>query len=838
MGILLASILVVCLLAAFFFPWESLEERIEGALNARLKPLRVDVGGFRLFLREGPGITIEELRVHGPGSGTDEDPVLLARSLLARPSIENLAAREVAVHVVVDALRIRSNRADGDPLGLAGIPDALVRWFGVCNAEQEGAKDHSWTESLSELIPLPGDLALTRAGLEIREGSLDAGPSSGVAGARASVRVETDLSFQAELMNGALQWNSEQGGPFRLSAIAGAEIRGRAICPNGGWLDGEFRLRETVLGWREGVAEISEPIGLTVRLEGKSDRILSVPQILLAGPGLEMGMAASTKWSDEGPGQIEISDLSAKVENWEPCNSLLFSETVLAGKLSLVAAKVDIEPARFTPPSLGKGSFRPAGPEGLSCEGIEIRVTDARMSRTQLGNTSVSLDGFEMSLEQKGRGWTGAANLADVHAIRGEAVRFSGPAMVNFDWSEEGAQGKAILSVDLSRGSLRCMSLLDKPPNVSLDLEARARFRPEDIRVDRASLRLGNMEWSIGGTVKGPEKPLLHARLEPNTISMESLAEVVPATRNLELGGLLEIKELALSARLRAIRESARLRARLAGKDLRLRGTSVRGLYAQAVYREQLLTVCPVVIQPATGMAEMVFSADFSETFLNAGLHRYYGTVRVDHVGIDELTGLVAPNLAGKIQGSADINLAFRGSGFSWPEAQADLEARARMRLNRPVIAEPDGPDGESGDTQTAWLESLINEIGAERPDLKKDDRIDPEQGGLLTENRAAGWFTLQEGRIQTDNLVAIHDGSLIEIQGSIDTAGHLQVQRGRIFTGGKRLPFRVDCMITEEGCGPTVDMEEIGTTAASELAAALDLLSEAAKGVYGDLRF
>jgi hypothetical protein len=243
-------------------------------------------------------------------------------------------------------------------------------------------------------------------------------------------------------------------------------------------------------------------------------------------------------------------------------------------------------------------------------------------------------------------------------------------------------------------------------------------------------------------------------------------------------------------------------------------------------------------MQPKTGMIEGVFSADFSETFLNAGLHQYYGTLRVDHVEIDELAGLVVPDFTGSAHGSADVNLAFRGSGFSWPEAKSGLEARARVRLNHVVIEGEDEPEGDSGEGRAGWLERCLDAMDAEETVPGEHDLIGAEAQRLLTGNRAAGWFTMHEGTIHTNNLVAIHEGSLIEIQGSIDTAGHLQVQRGRLFTAGRRVPFRIDCMVAQEGCRPTSAAVQPETTAADELSAAHALLSEASKGVYNDLRF
>jgi len=44
--------------------------------------------------------------------------------------------------------------------------------------------------------------------------------------------------------------------------------------------------------------------------------------------------------------------------------------------------------------------------------------------------------------------------------------------------------------------------------------------------------------------------------------------------------------------------------------------------------------------------------------------------------------------------------------------------------------------------------------------------------------------------------------------------------------------------MLGEERCRPSPDLEEMGKSAAAELAAGIRLLSETAKGVYRDLLF
>jgi len=837
-GILLAAILVACLMLALFFPRDSLEERLKGSLNDRLRPLRVDFSRIRLFWKDGPGLSVDELRLFASGTQAGHDAFLSVDRLTFRPSLEDLAGRQMALHFIVESPAFRSDQAEGTVPALAGIAGALAQGLGARQVGQRGAADSPRPESLSSLIPLPGGFTLTGASLEIRDGALDAAPSFAMSGMQASLRVEPDLSFQAELMKGALRWSRDEKGRLRLSSIVGAEIRGRAVSLEGSQVAGTLRLEETVLEWRARTAVLPEPVKLTFRLEGMPDRVLSIPEILLTGPGLEIGMAGSTKLKEDGPWEIEIRDLRAKVESWQPFCSLAFPEIALSGKLSVLAERVKVEPGRVVLPALREGSFRTTRAEGLSCEGLVLRFTEGRLSRADLGGTTVSLGGLNVNIEQQEGGWTGTMELARLEAMGGEAFRVSGPVSVSARWSERGTASTAILAVDLTRASLAYRDLLDKPPDVSLQLGVRARIHPDEIRVGRAFLNLGDTEWTLEGSVRDPARPFLNARLAPDIVSLEALARISPVLQAHALGGRVEVKELTLAGRLGAIRESAVLQARVASKDLTVHGTSVKGVYAQAFYGDQKLAIDPVVIQPGTGMISAAFSADFSRAYLQEGLHQYYGTLQIDHVEMDELLRLASARLEGTARGSADANLAFRGTGLAWPEAAVNLEAKARIYLNHLAL---DGEDGEDTDSKEALAERLghiVEGIDSEETVPQEEDLINPEQERLLTANRAAGWFTIRDGSIHTDNLVAIYEGKLIEIQGSVDLAGRLQVEKGKLFTGGRMVPFRLDCRLGEERCRPSPDLEETGKSAAAELSAGVRLLSETAQGVYQDLSF
>ncbi len=824
---------------ALFFPRDSFEDRLKGSLNDRIRPLRVDFSRVRLFWNDGPGLSVDELRLFASGTQAGHNTFLSAGRLTFRPSLEDLTDRQVAAHFIVESPVFRSDQAEGEVPALAGIVGALAQGLGAPQVGQGGAASSPRPESLSALVPLPAGFTLMGVSLEMRDGSLDAAPSSVMSGMRASLRVDPDLSFKAELRKGTLRWGRrDEKGPLRLSSIVGAEIRGRAVSLEGLQVEGTLHLEETVLEWRERTATVAEPVKLAFRLQGMPDRVLSFPQIQLAGPGLEISMAGSTSLKEDGPGEIEIRDLLAKVENWQIFCSLAFPEAALSGKLSVLAERLEIDPGRIVMPALREGSFSTTRPEGLACEGLALRFTEGRLSRADLGGATVSLDGLNVNIEQQEGGWTGTAELAGLEAAAGETLRVSGPASVKASWSERGSASTGILVVDLTRGRLAYKDLLDKPPDVSLQLGVRAHIRPDEIRVGRAFLNLGDTEWTVEGSVRDPARPFLNARLATDIVSLEALATISPVLKEHALGGRVEIKELTLTGRLGAMRESAVLKARVASKDLTVHGTSVKGVYGQALYGDQKLTIDPVVIQPTTGMISAAFSADFSEACLQKGLHQYYGTLQIDHVEMDELLRLVSPRLEGKARGIADANLAFRGTGLAWPEAAATLEAKARVYVNHLALDGGDDPKTDSKEDLAERLGHVVEGIDTEETVPQEEDLIDPEQERLLTANRAAGWFTMREGSIHTDNLVAIYEGRLIEVQGSVDLAGRLQVEKGKIFNGGRMVPFRLDCMLGEERCRPSPDLEEMGKSAAAELSAALRLLSEATQGVYRDLSF
>jgi hypothetical protein len=826
-SILLAVILVGCLLLFLFFPLDRYDEHLRDTLSAHLR-LNVDFTRLRFFLKGGPGVSIEQLRLSPAGKQARTDAFFTASKLTFRPSLTTLAQREVAARFTLEAPAFHPSGQAGDaPL----VP-------GILGAVPQGIDEDP--KSLSDLIPLPAGFALTGANLEIRDGSLK-GAQPEFSGLDASLRIERDLTFDLALREGHLRWNRDGSDPMHLSGRLSAEISGRAVSPEETRIAAKARLGDAVIEWQDRTVALPEPVKVSCHVEGKAGPVLSVPQLLVTCSGVEISMKGSTELG-EGLSVVDIQDLRMNVEDWQPLWSLLSPETAPSGKLSLLAERLRIHPARVALPVLASESFRPTRPEGVTSEGLRIHFTEGSLSRTELGGFTTSLDGFELHIEQEDRGWTGtieAAKLETAGPVSGdEAFRFSGPLSIKASWSEEKSAPAAVLVIDLTGGSLAYRNLIDKPMDVPLQLGIRARILSDEVRFGRAFLHLGDTEWTLKGSVREPSDPLLEARLTTNVLSLDALAAISPVAQYHDIGGRLEIKELAVAGRTGRIRKSMLLKARVAGKGLRLHGTSVKGLYVQAFFGKQTLSVSPVVIQPSRGMIDAVFSADFSQAYPQEGVHQYHGTLKIDHVDLDELARLAAPSLEGKARGRADVNLAFRGSGFRWPEAAATLEAKARIFLNHFALLGEDDPAGDSEESLSGQVGHLVEALHPQGTARKEESEIDPEQQDRLAENRAAGWFTMREGSISTRNLVAVHEGKLFEMQGSMDLSGHLHVDRGKLFVGGRMIPFQLECRLGKERCKPTPDLEEMGRSAAAELSDGIRTLSEGAAGVFKDLLF
>lgn len=842
-GILLAVLLVVCVVIVLFFPRAWFEERLKESLNRGLHPLHVDFSGCRAFWKEGPVLVTEELRLFLPGtsSGREPVPLLAVPRITVRPTLEDLVRRRIDARLVLEAPAFRAERPGGEVPWAEGIAGALFQGPGDRPRGPDDSPEASPPSSLSALVPLPAGLTLSGATLEIRDGSLEAGASQGLTGVQGSVRIASDLSFQGKLSGAVLRWSREEKCPFRVSANLEADIRGRPFASEGSQVTGTLRLEQASITWQGRTGALPEAVQLSLRLEVGPEGTLSAPEILLAGSGLAIRLGGSVGLQPGGRGSVfRLRDLRAEVSEWEPFRALLFPETRLSGRLSLVTDRLEIDPGRVALPRFPHGSFLARGPEGISLEGFELQFTEGRFSGGARSRARIRLEGIALHVEQQEGGWVATAGLTGLEVAGERALRVSGPLSARAEWRDGAPASRAGLAIELSGGRLACGDLLDKPPDTQLALAVDMKVHADERLQGEAALRIGETELILKGTLENPGNPFLKASLAPGTVSLEDLAALSPALREHGLGGTVEIRAFGLAARTGAIRESGLLEARLAGKDLTLHGTSFQGLYAQARYADRKLKIEPVVLQPATGMIHGAFSADFTRGGLEQdGLWPCHGTLQIDHVELAELVRLAWPGRAERetARGSADANIAFRGAGFSWPKAAAHLQGQARISLDA-VRLEGAGGSQEADGEMAAGLDRLLNAIDTEDWVPRESELFRPDEQSALAENRAAGWFTLREGSVRTDNLVVVCDGRLVEIQGTLGLDGRLQVEEGKLFTGGRMIPFRLDCGLGEEPCKPSRHPDERTDSAEEELSESLRLLAEGTLGVYGDLRF
>ncbi len=841
-GILAAAILIGCLALALFFPWDSFESGLKEALNQRIHPLHVDFARIRPVLRPGPGLEVHALRLSSTEAG--HHAWLSVERLSLRPSadLEDLATRRIDLHCTAESPAFHAEPVGQGVSAAAGIAGALGQGPGPGQTGPREPGGAARPASLAALVPLPAGFTLAGVSLEIRDGSLDIAPSGALSGIQASVRLERDLSFQGTLAKGAFRWNGRNEASIRLSGDAGAEIRGTAFSDDGAWVAGTVRVDDAVVGRAARTVPIPGRLELAFRIERRPDGAVALPQCRLTGPGIKIGLHGLVRRSDAGH-VFSVGDLEAAVENWRPFCSLFRPDTVAAGQLVLAAKKIEINPARLRLPEGPPDSFRPTAPGGLSLAGLRLDVTDGRLTHTHPDGRTTRLEGLAIHVKQEDRQWTATLEAADVEAggpgPGGDALLFSGPVAVKARWSAAQESSAAILAVDLTGGRLACPHYLEKPRGVPLEAGVRARILDDEIRVGRAFLKLGETEWTLRGTVRDRADPLLDARLTTDILSLDDLGSMVPAVQRQALGGRIEIKELTVGGRLRKMRETLVLKARVAGKGLTVQGTPIQGFYLQGMYGSETLSIDPVVIQPARGMINAAFTADFSRAWRKeAGGRQYYGTLQIDHVDLDELLRLASPTLAGKADGLVDANVAFRGSGFAWPEAAEGMEAKARIYLNHLVLADENGSAGKPEGDLAGGFDRMVAEIDPEATGPHRRPPPAPNPEPRLGANRAAGWFTLRDGIVTTTNLVAVYDGKLVEIGGSIDLAGRLRVETGRLFIGGRMIPFRLDCRLGKERCRPTPDIGAMGKSAAAELAGGIQRLAEGARGVFRDLLF
>ncbi len=938
----------ICLaVLAFLFlsrPWEQLEPRLRRALNDRL-PVVVDFDGLRPFLRGGPGLAVDRLRVFaGKEKGDVGETIFAAERVTVRPLLRDLGERTLGVAIEVDSPRLRLDAAAAAFVQPPTVPGPTLQ-----GPPGEGTRETGQPEGGPSLLRLPGGVSLVDAEVTVRDGTVEqescAVPPGrcpvglSVTGIGASLRVDGDRSFGVDVTGALLTWKGLEGKGPRVSAALFGRVEGSAGHPERLLGKGRIQLHGLTVGQGDRVLRFPGALQVLGRVEGGAGPAYTFSHLHLSGPGLDLSLQATVDLGDpRGPG-LRLREVEGGLSDWEPLRALLAPEVSLSGRLTLRADRIEVAPGPIRlVPSLPPGSFLPTLPSGIRSEGLRIGFTAGHLAVEAGGRGPFVAEGIEMSLEQEeATTWVAKVDLEGVRIPppsagdsaslpshpsekeglgidagapeggpeqtistgstvaeedRGEGLgeqgpetnetragttdgagpsipgpgetpasvppreppkidepgppektrspdlpRYSGPLSVRAKWSGTGGTASLVLVVDLSEGGLRYGSLLDKPAGVPLQAGLRARVSREEIRIGRAFLDLGETKWNLSGRLQDPTDPFLALEASSNILALESLAAVSPAFAVRGTKGEIAIRELTLAGRLRDPADTAVVKLRLAGRNLAYHEVPIRGTHLQAVYGKRILTVSPLVIRPQQGMIEAVFSADLSEALLHEGRKQYYGTLKIDHVEIDDLAALVSPEYAGKVRGEADVNLAFRGSGFSWPGAAEALEAKARIHLGHLVI--PGTEEEEPYDGLPRRIARFLRKItGGKEPTPVKKGQVRASQRGALDENRVSGLLTLEGGRIRTENLVALYQGKLIQLQGSLDLDGNLEVELGKLFVGGRMIPFRLECRLGREPCSPKPHLAEMGRCAAEELSQGIQMLSEGAAGVFTDLLF
>jgi len=726
-----------------------------------------------------------------------------------------------------------------------------------CSEAPNKASSHApGNTALYTFLPLPEWLSLAEASLSLKEGMLQM-PSTVSKNSRSEQRISqveavfrldaADDDFRLTLKDSHLLRTLDDKHPFSISGRLSGMVRGHTVSPEGPVLDGtltagNLEFRDEQRQWKT-----RDFVTLDFQLSKVQKQQLTASAFHLAGPGLDIRTKGSLKW--KGP-QKEIScqSLKAEIDDWNLLTPLLPANTDISGRLSLEADTVKIRPAEGLSLSFQQDSFRESLLSGLQLEGLRAEISDGKLRLAFSDEHRLNMEGLQATLEKKqGKGWAGKLRAAMLEAVQetfssktqADSLRFSGPVSVQGKSSEGARDTLLVLVVDLSGGRLQYQNLVDKPADVFCQAGLRARFGTEKIEVGKAFLHLGEMALVARGSVTNPGKPFMEMRLATNTLPLDSLTVLSPLAREHGLGGLLSIKALEVNGELQSLKETGNLKARVSGKDLALHNTVVKGLYAQAAYGNQLLTLTPLVIHPGQGIMEASFTADFSDTYLSLEQHQYYGTLKLNNIALNQLITLTCPEFSDRAFGNLDVNLAMRGTGLKWQDAAPNLEAKARVYLHNFSLAEGDAEKGGAEKGAKAKSREMLEHLA--NGDISGPEVASShiEEKRLLTSNQASALLSLQEKNITTRNLVAIYEGKVIEIQGALDFSGRLRVDQGRVFFKNKMVPIvPYSCHPGKDSCTPSPDIKAMGKIAATELYNGLRLLSTGASGVFDELLF
>jgi hypothetical protein len=603
--------------------------------------------------------------------------------------------------------------------------------------------------------------------------------------------------------------------------------------------EGSLHLQDLDLRGPEKALEIPASLDVSFSLPEVADGNLSAADLQIRAAGLSLQTRGALQWEN---GTLDLSLEAPRVEisDFRPLLYFLPPDTEITGQCSLSAGALSLKTGNGTRSSASRTPFHLRLPGNLVLEAFNAQIAQGRVRTSFRKGVLVDLAGLRASVTQgSGRQWSGRLEATASEIGRsprqggtgtpgedGEPAPYlSGPFSLQWKWSEEEKASHAVVVADLSGGTAVYRKILDKPAGVPLQAGGRVRFEPDEIRVGRAFLLLGETEWTLSGLLKNPGDPLLEAHLTSGTVSLDRLAEFSPAAREHDVRGLLEIKDLQVKGRTGKFMETATLQARVAGKNLEYNRTSIKEGYVKAVYGKQILTVSPLIIHPGQGRVEATFTGDFSGAFRERGRRQYYGTARVENVNLDKIVTIAHREYSGRVSGTLDANLACRGSGMTWQEIRHDLEARARVYLKNFRI------QGDSGQKLVARL------APGDAPGISPDS-VNREARRLLSGNNASALVSLKNETLRVRNLAATYEGKVVEMDGTLDFSGRLQVDPGRLYLKNRMIPFHLDCRLGQGRCVPSPDLKVMGKSAFQEMYKGLSTLSSGSRDVFQDLLF
>ncbi len=748
---------------------------------------------------------------------------------------------------------------------------------------------------LHELIPMPGWLGIEEAQVSLRDTSFLLNPSvaeipaeenspiplsvsfsQGVSGLHGSVQYKQDNTFRCEISEGLAKGSGQGEKPWNLAGGVACSISGRLGGKDRFQAKGNVKTANLSASFRETPVNISDPLELSFDVALSVSQGLSASDIHLTGPGTEIRTKGDVNWAG-GFQEINLKDLNAEIERWEPLMPLLPKGTELSGKLSLQAQTLSVKPSEGVTPETSADSFLTGLPPGITLQGLMARVSEGSFRLSTPEGLHADLSGAEVSLEQKqGKEWDGKVEIARVDlaqkperkegdpskvdgnvdpdgiprenpagvsgapppeaAAEEPVYHYAGPLSVQCRWAEGEEDVLAILVIDLTRALCRYRNLLDKPPDVAMQAGIKARIKPGEINVAKAYLLFGEIELAARGSILDPADPSLEARLISNILPLDSLAGLSPFVSEHHLKGLLEIKKFELEGKIRALKETSTLQVRLAAKNLEYNRTAIKGLFAQAVYGDEILTLNPLILHPGKGVMESTFTADFSEARRAAGKHQYYGTLKVNNVELNKVITLAQPEYAGRAYGKLDVNLACRGSGFRWEEAVKNLEAKARVYLKGFTLAEGSGTGKGEGIAEKT--DKMVAHLAGGDTAGIETASVATEEKRFLSKNNLSAILSLKDRIISTKNLAATYQGKVVEVKGDMDFTGRVNVKEGKIFFRKRMVPFRLICRIGKTSCLPAPDFKAMSLSAAKEVFGGLRTLSTGAKDVFKDVFF